>query len=100
MQRIEIDTLLETYGFNLWSTERTGRDTREYHYMESRYGINLWVNPDTKEFRMEWIIPHTVFTLKCPKCSPFTNREHFEKMLMRFKKQVRILFEEATYGEQ
>lgn len=97
LSRDVIDEFVKDYGFTLWSTERAGNSV-EYHYMESLYGINLWVNSDTKDFRMEWIIPHSTFTVKCPTCSPITSEEHFVKMLRKFKRAVRCLFYEELYS--
>lgn len=97
LTRAVIDELVKDYGFTLWATERAGNKV-EYHYMETLYGINLWVNLDTREFRMEWMIPHSIFSVKCPLCSPITNEEHFVKMLRKFKRVVRILSREEPFA--
>lgn len=85
-----LDIFLQKEGFCKWSTERLGNCV-EYHYLDNFYGINLWVNPDTEEFRFEWMIPCTIFSIKCPVCSPITNIEHFTKMLSRFREYIKIM---------
>lgn len=98
LTRDQVDTLVNNHGFILWATERKGSEV-EYHYMERRYGINLWVNPETQTFRMECMINHSLFSLKCPECSPISNEDHFGKMLRRFKKAVRVMVYHNPFGE-
>lgn len=99
MSRSEIDNLVAEHGFTLWATVRTGGDKVEYQYMSNLYGINLWVDPETLEFRMGWIIPHSVLRVECPPCSPITNEPHFVNMLKKVKRVVRILSREEPFGE-
>lgn len=94
-----IDAILQKEGFTRWSTERA-ENCVEYHYWDNFYGINLWVNPDTEEFRFEWAVPCTIFSIKCPKCSPITNAEHFTKMLFRFRECVKIMKEGLRNGTE
>lgn len=83
------DTLYERYGFSVWAIIRQG-ESRIHQFMDKQ-GINLFVNFDTGEFYMKWLIPHTVFTIECPNCSPISNVVHFEKMYEKFKRYVAIL---------
>lgn len=99
MDRKEIDSLVAEHGFVLWATARMSRDKVEYQYMDGLWGINLWVDPETLEFRMEWLIPHSVLRVKCPPCSPITNEPHFVSMLNKVKRVVRILSREEPFGE-
>lgn len=97
MDKNQVIDFVDGYGFSLWAIERGGE---ELHFMEKRYGINLWVGLKDMGFRFEWMIPHSVFSVKCPQCTPLTNKEHFEKMLKRFKKSVRALYwEEIGHGD-
>lgn len=91
MSKDQIIDFAKEFGFSLWSTERRYK-TLELHFIESRYGINLWVNTDNMEFRFEWKIPLTYLVVKSPQYSPITSKEHFQKMLIQFKKPVRTIF--------
>ena len=52
-----------------------------------RYGINLWVDTEGN-FTLKYLIPKSIFTFECPKCSPFDNDNHFEKLYRKFKHEV------------
>lgn len=80
------DMLYEKYGFVQWAIMNRG-DSRVYQFMDEQ-GINLFVDFNTGEFYMKWNIPKTLFTIECPKCSPISNVEHFEKMYNKFKLYV------------
>ncbi len=77
--------LAEKRGFSLWAT-LGGKKLQ----MMDRDGVNLIVDPETQEFELAWAIPKSIFQISCPKCSPFTNEEHFNKMYRKFKQTVRI----------
>lgn len=83
MTKEETRKLAEERGFSLWAT----LGGRRLQLMD-RYGINLIVDPETQEFEMAWVIPKSIFQISCPKCSPFTNEEHFNKMYHKFRQTV------------
>ena len=85
MNKEETRELAEKRGFSLWAT-LGGKKLQ----MMDRDGINLIVDPETQEFELAWIIPKSIFQISCPKCSPFTNEEHFNKMYRKFKQTIRI----------
>lgn len=90
MSKEETRELAEKRGFSLWAT-LGGRKLQ----MMDRYGINLIVDPETQEFELAWAIPKSIFQISCPKCSPFTNEEHFDRMYRKFRQAV-ITYKEAT----
>lgn len=85
MNKEETKELAEKRGFSLWAT-LGGKKLQ----MMDRDGINLIVDPETQEFELAWMIPKSIFQISCPKCSPFTNEEHFNKMYRKFKQTIRI----------
>lgn len=85
MSKEETRELAEKRGFSLWAT-LGGKKLQ----MMDRDGINLIVDPETQEFELAWVIPKSIFQISCPKCSPFTNEEHFNKMYRKFKQTIRI----------
>lgn len=85
MNKEETRELAEKRGFSLWAT-LGGKKLQ----MMDREGINLIVDPETQEFELAWVIPKSIFQISCPKCSPFTNEEHFNKMYRKFKQTIRI----------
>lgn len=85
MSKEETRELAEKQGFSLWAT-LGGKKLQ----MMDRDGINLIVDPETQEFELAWVIPKSIFQISCPKCSPFTNEEHFNKMYRKFKQTIRI----------
>lgn len=74
--------LAEKYNLTLWSTCRTDKGN-SYQYMD-KLGINVMFNEWDNSFEFMWLIPHTIFNISCPNCSPYTNKEHFEKMYQKF----------------
>ena len=84
MNKEETRELAEKRGFSLWAT-LGGKKLQ----MMDRDGINLIVDPETQEFELAWVIPKSIFQISCPKCSPFTNEEHFNKMYRKFKQTIR-----------
>lgn len=85
MSKEETRELAEKRGFSLWAT-LGGRKLQ----MMDHYGINLIVDPETQEFELVWGVPKSIFQINCPKCSPFSNEEHFNNMYRKFKQIVRI----------
>ena len=83
---IEIKELAKEFELTLWSTSNTERGT-SYQYMDKQ-GINVIFNEWDKSFELKWLIPKSIFTIECPSCSPYTNKEHFSKMYTKFWKTV------------
>lgn len=81
-----ITQLTEKYKLTLWSTHKTSTG-KEYHYLDD-FGINIIINPETKEFSLRWMIPRSIFTIECPSCSPYDNEEHFDKIYNKFLQTV------------
>lgn len=91
MNKDQIIEFVSNFGFDLWSTERSGEDTI-YHFMESRYCINLWVNADTLSFRFAWAVPRTIAYVESNEMSPLSNKDYFKRMYHLFKNPVRVLY--------
>ena len=83
MTENEIVAFAKQEGFQLWATEEQGN---KLHFMDNR-GINLWVKLNDCSFEMGYIVPKTVFELRCPNCSPFGG-EHFKKMYEKFRQTI------------
>lgn len=81
--REEAKELIEYYDFTIWAII----NNEEFQCMDEQ-GINININWDTKDFRFRYTVPKTIFTVECPKCSPFTNREHFDKMYQKFREVI------------
>ncbi|MBQ3543428.1 MAG: hypothetical protein IJA34_00325 [Lachnospiraceae bacterium] len=77
-----MDKLIERYNFTLWATI-VNQEGRSYQYMDA-HGINILINEKTKEFSFEWCVPKSIFSIKCPTCSPYDKEEHFDKMYNKF----------------
>lgn len=93
MDRETIESIAEKYGFTLWSINNAST----LQFMDSR-GINLLVH-ENGDYELKWLIPNTIFTIECPKCSPFGS-EHFEKMLAKFRIEVTFRsFQEVEDGD-
>lgn len=97
MELREIENLLKEYDttFQQWSTITVNGGKKLYHFID-RHGINLNVSEDN-QFEFAFIIPHTIFQLQCPQCSPFTDKEHFKKMYRKFR---RIVIKEGWYEDE
>lgn len=93
MNRETIESIAEKYGFTLWSINSAST----LQFMDSR-GINLLVY-ENGDYELKWMIPNTIFTIECPRCSPFGS-EHFEKMLTKFRIEVTFRsFQEVEDGD-
>lgn len=83
MGKEEIRKLAHDRGFTLWAI--IGGIT--YQFMDD-IGINLFVNTTDENFKMMYLVPHSIFRLECPDCSPFGSNTHFEKLYRKFRKEV------------
>ena len=83
-----IKELANEFEFTLWSTINTEKG-KSYQYMDS-LGINIIFNEWDHSFELKYLIPRSIFTIECPSCSPYTNREHFQKIYLKFWKTIRV----------
>lgn len=82
-----LEELAKEFEFTLWSTMNTEHG-KAYQYMDP-IGINIIFNEWDHSFEMKWLIPRSIFTIECPNCSPYTNREHFQKNYLKFWRIIR-----------
>ena len=87
-----IKELAKEFELTLWSTANTPQG-KSYQYMDSQ-GINVIFNEWDQSFELKWMIPQSIFTINCPNCSPYTNKEHFTKVYTKF---WRAIFSFNTY---
>jgi hypothetical protein len=83
---IEIEELAKDFEFTLWSTCNSSNG-KSYQYMDKQ-GINIIFNEWDQSFELKWLIPRSIFTIECPSCSPYTNKEHFTKIYTKFWKTI------------
>lgn len=77
-----MEELAQNYNLTLWATINTD-EGKSYQYMDAR-GINVIFHDWDKSFELKWMIPRTIFTVGCPRCSPYDLPGHFDKMYKRF----------------
>lgn len=87
MDSVILDELAKEHNLQLWAT-MNGKEGKSYQYMDMTYGINVIFNEWDKSFELKWLIPKSIFTIECPACSPYTNKEHFTKMYAKFWKTI------------
>lgn len=88
MERKEIEELMEQREFDLWAILNGKNLQFLSRNNNSDLVINCIINPTTKEFEFKYLVPYSVIQLINPKCSPFTDEEHFKKMLNKFMQAV------------
>ena len=81
-----LDELANEHELTLWATSN-GKNGKSYIYM-SAHGINVVFNEWDQSFEFKWAIPRSIFTIECPSCSPYTNKEHFNRMYIKFWKTI------------
>lgn len=81
-----IKELAKEFELTLWSTANTTQG-KSYQYMDSQ-GINVIFNEWDQSFELKWMIPQSIFTINCPNCSPYTNKEHFTKIYTKFWRTI------------
>lgn len=81
-----LEELATEFNLTLWST-CNGAKGKSYQYMDS-LGINVIFNDWDQSFELKWMIPKSIFTIDCPSCSPYTNREHFAKIYTKFWRTI------------
>lgn len=80
------EELAKEFELTLWSIN-SDVNGKAYQYMDS-LGINVIFNEWDQSFELKWMIPKSIFTIECPKCSPYTNAEHFRKIYLKFWKMI------------
>lgn len=81
-QEIAVD-FAKSKGFTHWAT----LNGIKLQFMDVR-GINLFIDPEEKTFRFEYLVPKSIFRFICPECSPFDNEKHFDNIYRKFKREV------------
>lgn len=110
MDKKQIMDLMEIYGFtfNMETRNGQGKATALYFMSEPEYQghkkdrmtvppYNCTIYPGTNEFEFTYEVPGSINRLVTPKCSPFANEEHFNRMGTKFGQMVRTLWLE--YGQ-
>lgn len=82
-----LDELAAQFELTLWATMNTEQG-KVYQYMDP-IGINVIFNEWDQSFELKWLIPKSIFTIECPTCSPYTNKEHFQKIYLKFWRAIR-----------
>ncbi|MBY6948393.1 hypothetical protein [Clostridium botulinum] len=91
MDKKEIEDLMEQRGFTLWATLGNKKLQFLSNNDNTDLVINCIINPETEEFEFKYLVSKSVMQLVNPKCSPFTNKKHFEGMLNKFMRAVEEL---------
>lgn len=81
-----LEELAKEFELTCWSTSNTAKG-KSYTYMDKQ-GINVIFNEWDKSFEFKWLVPKSIFTIECPSCSPYDNKEHFTKMYTKFWKMI------------
>lgn len=81
------EELAKEFELTLWSIN-SDVSGKSYQYMDS-IGINVIFNEWDQSFELKWMIPKSIFTIECQKCSPYTNAEHFRKIYLKFWRTIR-----------
>jgi hypothetical protein len=81
-----LEELAREHNLTLWATANTTQG-KSYQYMDSQ-GINVIFNEWDQSFELKWLIPRSIFTIECPSCSPYTNKEHFNRIYGQFWKAI------------
>ena len=82
-----LDELVKQFELTLCSTALTEKG-KAYQYMDP-IGINIIFNDWDQSFKLKWLIPKSIFAVECPSCSPYTNKEHFQKIYLKFWRTIR-----------
>ena len=82
-----LDELAAQFEFTLWATMITEQG-KAYQYMDP-IGINVIFNEWDQSFELKWLIPRSIFTIECPSCTPYTNKEHFQRTYLKFWRTIR-----------
>jgi hypothetical protein len=81
-----LNELAKEHELTLWATS-SSEQGKSYIYLSNR-GINVVFNDWDQSFEFKWAVPRSIFTIECPTCSPYTNKEHFNKMYNQFERLI------------
>lgn len=81
-----LNELAKEHNLTLWATSNSDKG-KSYIYMSDN-GINVIFNEWDQSFEFKWMIPRSIFTIECPTCTPYTNKEHFDKMYNQFWRTI------------
>ena len=81
-----LDELAKEHNLTIWATCNTEQG-KSYIYMGSQ-GINVIFNEWDQSFEFKWAIPRSIFTIDCPTCTPYTKKEHFNRMYGQFWRTI------------
>ena len=81
-----LNEIAKEHELTLWATSNSEQG-KSYIYLDNR-GINVIFNEWDQSFEFKWMIPRSIFTIECPACSPYTNKEHFVKMYGQFERLI------------
>ena len=82
-----INELAEEFQLTLWSTCSDQKNQKSYVFMDD-LGINIIFNTSDQSFELKWMVPKSIFTMECPRCSPYSNKEHFKKIYLKFWRTI------------
>lgn len=95
LNKQDIIETMKGLGFTLYATSGT---SGRLHFMtepsESNVILNVKVYLETEEFEVSYLVPKSMNILTSPKCSPFSNKKHFESILGKLEKQAILLQQE------
>lgn len=80
----EARKLIESRGLTVWAHIRSG-NKHILQCLDMQSGINVMVDHETDSFSLEYIIPKSIFRITSGDMSPFSNNEHYDKMINRLK---------------
>lgn len=81
-----LDEFAKEHDLTLWATSNSSHGT-SYIYL-NKHGINVVFHEWDQSFEFKWNVPRSIFTIECPTCSPYTNKEHFNKMYNKFERLI------------
>lgn len=94
----EIDEIMNKRGFALGAHRGDGIRVYSYSDIERTPRFVVMVVPGRDEFKFSYMNIHSINRIETPWCSPLQNKEHFKRVLARFKKWVRKI--EELYEEE
>lgn len=64
-------------------------DNKKLRFPIPMYNVTVWV--DTLEFQFMYAVPTSINKLMSPKCSSFMNDEHFDRLALKFERDIAVL---------
>lgn len=84
MTSTEVQSIAEQRGFTLSAIVNVGNKQNTRFIFIDKDSITLIVDRNNN-FKFSYLIPHSIFSLECPECSPFTNNKHFGALYKKFR---------------